>query len=629
MFDFIQNNKIFAQIILGLISLTFTFWGINSYFSGTSSEDYMAKIGNQHVTPQEFANALSQRQEQLRRARGGKVEPELLDNQDMRAAVLDTLIRQQLLLGQATHNGMSVSDHDLERLIGTEPTFQQDGKFSSALYMDWLNSQGYTQVAFENSMRRDLMQARMNEAYRGSAIVPGTIAERLLHINNEQREVSMRPLIPDQFLVNVKLPPDAAQKYYDAHQKDFQVPDRVRLDYIVFSIDMVAERVAVSDSEVRQFYEANHARYAMDEQRRASHILIVVDPKADAVAKQAARAKAEQLSQQVQRNPLQFSEVAKKNSQDPGSAVQGGDLGWFPHGAMVKPFDDAVFQMKPGQISGPIETQYGYHIIRLDAVKGRGFDELKTQVASDLKRQKATQQYSQLAEQLNDLAFEQGGSLQPAADALKLTIQHSGWLNRSNSNDKLLGNPKLLQAVFSDDVLKNKRNTDAIDVGGNTLVVAHLTDYQPASTRPFPEVSAEIEKYLAHQQAAQLAAAQGRDLLERLKRGENIAIAWGPSKSVSHSAIQEATNLLVQEAFKVDVSKLPAYGGVESPQGGYMLLKISRVSENNESDDAGKLETVKGQLQQTVGQEEMSAYIASLKLTTDVKVNQKLLEKQQ
>jgi peptidyl-prolyl cis-trans isomerase D len=629
MFDFIENNKKFSQIILGLISLTFAFWGINSYFSGVNSDDYIAKIGNQNVTPQEFANALSQRQEQLRRARGGKVDPELLDNQDIRAAVLDTLVRQQLLLGQAAHSGMSISDHDLEQIIGTAPIFQQDGKFSSALYMDWLSSQGYTQISFENSMRHDLMQTRMNDAYLGSAIVPNAVAERLFHINNEQREVSMRPLIPDQYMANVKLSPDAAQKYYDAHQGDFQVPEQVRLDYIVFSIDMVAARVSVSDSEVQQFYETNHARYAMDEQRRASHILIAVDSKADAATKQAARAKAEQLSQQAQRTPAQFAELARKNSQDPGSAAQGGDLGWFPHGAMVKPFDDAVFQMKPGQISGPIETQYGYHIIRLDAVKGRSFDDIKTQVANDLKRQQATQQFSQLAEQLNNLAFEQGASLQPAAEALKLTIQHSGWISRTSSNDKLLGNPKLLQAVFSDDVLKNKRNTDAIDVGGNILVVAHITDHQVASERPFAEVSAEIEKYLSRQQAAQLAAAQGRDLLERLKRGENIAIAWGPSKPVSHSVTQEAANLLLQETFKIDVRKLPAYGGVESPQGGYMLLKISRVSENNEPDSAGKIETVKGQLQQTVGQEEMSAYIAELKSAADVVVNQKLLEKPQ
>ncbi len=247
----------------------------------------------------------------------------------MRAAILDTLIRRQLLLAQAAHDGIAVSDHDLERLIGAAPEFQQDGKFSSALYMDWLNSQGATQVTFENSVRHDLAQARMNDAYRGSAIVPNTVAERLLRINNEQREVSMRALIPEQFLANVKLSPDAVQKYYDAHQNEFQVPEQVRLDYIVFSIDMVAARGEVSDDEVRQFYETNHARYAMDEQRRASHILIAVDPKADAAAKQAARAKAEQLFQQAQRSPAQFAELARKNSQDPGSAVQGGDLGWF------------------------------------------------------------------------------------------------------------------------------------------------------------------------------------------------------------------------------------------------------------------------------------------------------------
>ncbi|HUO44360.1 MAG TPA: SurA N-terminal domain-containing protein [Burkholderiales bacterium] len=629
MFDFVSNNKRVAQIILVLVSLPFAFFGINSYFDATSSGNYVAKVGGRQVTPQEFADALSQRQDQLRRALGNKADPALLDSQDVRAAVLDALIRQQLLLGRAARSGITASDRDLEQLIGTEPIFLQDGKFSNALYTDWLKERGLSQVSFESGLRRDLVQARVNEAYRGGAMVPAMVVAQMSLINNQQREVSVRPLVPEQFMAQVKLPSDAVRKYYDAHPGEFQAPEQVRLDYVVFSIDMVAANIAVADDEVRQFYESNHARYAQDEQRRASHILIAVDAKADVAARQAARARAEQLLQQVRRSPAQFAELARKNSQDPGSAAQGGDLGWFPRGAMVKPFDETVFGMKPGQISDLVETQYGYHIIRLDAVKGRGFDEIKAQVAGDLRRQKAAQQFSRLAEQLNDLAFEQGGSLQSAADALKLTIQHSGWISRSSNNDKLLDNPKLLQAVFSDDVLKNKRNTDAIDVGGNILVVARLADYRPASARPFAEVSADIEKYLVRQQAAQIAVEQGRSLLDQLRRGATVAVGWSPPKAVGHSIVQESADPLLREIFSTDIGKLPAYGGVENPQGGFMLFRISRVSEKDEADGSAGLETLRGQLQQIAGQEELNAYIAALKSDTDVKVNQKMLEKQQ
>jgi len=628
MFDFIQNNKTLAKIVLALVALPFAFFGINSYFDATT-DSYVAKIGKQRITPQEFAAALSQRQEQVQRSFSGKVDPTLLDSQDMRAAVLDGMIRQRLLLEQAKRSGIVVSDRDLEQIIGTEPTFQQDGKFSSALYLDWLNERGLTQSTFENELRRNVMHDRVNEAYRVSAIVSNTVAERLLHIDNQQREVSVRPLLPEQFLSQVKPDADAIKQYYDTHQSDFRVPEQVRLDYLVFSIDQVAAHVAVSDDEVRQAYDSDHARYAQDEQRRASHILIAVDSKADAAAKQAARAKAEQLLQQLRRNPAQFAELARKNSQDPGSAAQGGDLGWFPRGAMVKPFDDAVFRMKPGEISDPIETQYGYHIIRLDAVKGRSFDEVKSQATADLKRQKAMQQFSKLAEQLSDLAYERSDSLQPAADALKLTIEHSGWIRRSGGNDPLLGNAKLLAAVFADDVLKNRRNTDAIDVGNNTLVVARVADYRPANIQPFADVSAEIEKYLARQQATQQAVRQGSAMLARLQHGEAIAVDWSPSKPVKRNAAEEVTNPLMREIFRTAIGKLPAYGGIENPQGGYVLFKISGVTEDQAANDSAQLDSIKGQLQQIVGSEELNAYVAALKAATDVTVNQKQLEKQQ
>ena len=627
MFDFVQSNKKFAQIILVLISLTFAFWGINSYFSGTSSGDYVAKIGDQRVMPQEFARALSERQEQLRRTLGGKVDPALLDSQDMRAAVLETLIRQRLLLEQARRRGIVVSDDTLYQRLSGVPEFQENGAFSPARYKELLAEVGQTAAQFEDDQRRELMLERVGTAYGGTAPVSNTVAERLLRINNEQREVGILPLLPEQFLSQVKPDPGAAKQYYDAHAGEFQVPEQARLDYVVFSIDMVAAHVAVSDDEVRRFYETNHARYAQDEQRRASHILIAVDAGADAAQKQAARARAEQLLRQVRRNPAQFAEVARKNSQDPGSAVQGGDLGWFRRGAMVKPFDDAVFGMKPGEISDLVETQYGYHIIRLDGVKGRGFDEIKPQAADDLRRQKAMQQFSKLAEQLSDLTYEQGDSLQPAADALKLTIQHSGWIGRADSGNPLLGNAKLLQAVFSDDVLKNKRNTDAIDVGNNTLIVARVADYRLASTRPFAEVSAGIEGYLARQQAAELAAKQGDALLKRLQHGEAVTVNWSPSKPIKRSAGQEVTNPLMREVFRADVSKLPAYGGVEIPQRGYVLFRISNVVEDNTAGDG--IAAAREQLRQITGQEELSAYIAALKAATDVTVNQKQLEKQQ
>ena len=355
---------------------------------------------------------------------------------------------------------------------------------------------------------------------------------------------------------------------------------------------------------------------------------MAVDAKASADEKQAARAKAEQLVKQARQHPASFAELARKNSQDTGSAANGGDLGYFQRGTMVKPFDDAVFQMKVGEIAGPVESQFGYHVIRLAAVKGRGLDDVKKQVELDLRRQKAGKRFSELAEQFNNLVFEQGDSLKPAADALKLAIQNSSWVSRTGSENKLLNNQKLLQAVFSEEAVKNKRNSEVIDVGNNTLVAARVIEYKPASLRPFEEVSTEITKRLTQQRAAQIAASQGRDLLAKLKRGESAAVAWSAAKLVSRENAQGYSGPVLAEAFKADVGKLPAYAGTENPQGGFVLLKITRVVED-EVVDVAKRKAASEELRRVLGQEELDAYVASLRLKSDVKVQQDRLEKKE
>jgi peptidyl-prolyl cis-trans isomerase D len=396
----------------------------------------------------------------------------------------------------------------------------------------------------------------------------------------------------------------------------------------VLGLDAVGSQAEVSADEIKQLYEQNLSQYSKGDERQASHILIAVDAQAGAEAKQAARAQAEALAKQVKQNPASFAELAKKHSQDPGSAAKGGDLGFFPRGAMVKPFEDAVFQMKPGEIAGPVESPFGFHIIRVTAVKGRGFEDIKKQVETDLRRQKAGKRFSELAEQFNNLVFEQGDSLKPAAEALKLQVQQSGWVSRGGSDLKLLNNPKLLQAVFSDDIVKNKRNTEVVDVGNNTLVAARILEYKPASVRPFEEVAADITRKLTHQQAAQLAAKQGRELLAKLKQGESVALPWSEAKLISREKPEGYGGAVLAEAFKAGTAKLPAYAGVENADGGFILLKVTRVVDNDKI-EVDKRKALTEQLRQMLGQEELSAYVASLKLKGDVKVQQAQLEKKE
>jgi peptidyl-prolyl cis-trans isomerase D len=571
---------------------------------------------------------MQERQNALQRMAGGRVDPALLDSPELRFAVLDGIVRQRLLVNQAVRGGVMVSNAQLQQIISEQPAFQDNGRFSHARYEELLRRQNMSPVGFENSLRRDLMLERVSDAYRATAIVPNAVAERLLRINSQQREVSQSVVEPDKFVAQVRLADGAAKQYYDAHQNEFQVAEQARLEYLVLALDTVASQVEVGADEVKQFYEQNPKQYARGEERQASHILITVDAKASAEEKQAARAKAEGLLKQVRQNPASFAELAGKNSQDPGSAAKGGDLGFFPRGTMVKSFDEAVFQMQAGEIAGPVESQFGYHVIRLTAVRGRGLDEVKKQVELDLKRQKAGKKFAELAEQFNNLVFEQGDSLKPAANALKLTIQAGGWVSRNGSDNKLLNNQKLLQAAFSEDTVKNKRNTEVIDVGDNTLVAARVIEYKPASVRPFAEISAEINQRLTQQQAAQLAARHGRELLDKLKQGEGIALGWSAAKLVSRGNAQGYAGTALTGIFKADIGKLPAYAGVENAQGGFVLLKVTRVVDS-ETVDIARRKAVSEELRQVLGQEELNAYVASLKLKADVKVQQDRLEKKE
>ena len=278
----------------------------------------------------------------------------------------------------------------------------------------------------------------------------------------------------------------------------------------------------------------------------------------------------------MKKNPSSFAELAKKHSQDPGSAANGGDLGSFSRGSMVKAFDDAVFSMKVGDISPPVESEYGYHIIRVTGVtpgQTKSLEQARPDIEKELKKQRAGRRFAEVAESFNNIVFEQSDSLKPAAELLKETPQKSGWITRAGAEDARLNNPKLLQAVFSEDVLVNKRNTEAIEVAPGTLMSARVIEHKPSALQPFEQVKAAIEKKLVQQRANQLAAQDGREQLEALRQGKSVALSWSAPQLVSRTDPQGLTEPILRQVFKAQVAKLPSYGGIEAPGGGYMLLK--------------------------------------------------------
>ncbi|MDP1718399.1 MAG: peptidylprolyl isomerase, partial [Burkholderiales bacterium] len=532
-------------------------------------------------------------------------------------------------LNSALRSGLAISDQQLQTVIAEQQAFQDQGKFSFERYNQYLRTQSMTPAIFEARLRQDMLLQYVDDAYSDSVFVPRTVTERLLRISGQQREISQSAISPERFAAYVKLDADAAQKYYDSRQDEYRIPEQVRVEYVTLAADALASQFQVDPVAIQKAYEVQSAQHEVKETRQASHILITVDAGATAEAKQKARAKADEIYGQLKQNPGKFADLAKAHSQDPGSAANGGDLGFFGPGTMVKSFDTAVFQMKTGEISAPVESQYGFHIIRLTAIRAgqtKSLEEMRGQIEAGLRKELAGKKFAELAENFNNIVFEQSESLNAAAQLAKSTVQQSGWITREHAADARLNNPKLLQSVFSEDVLKNKRNTEAVEVAPGVLVAARIMEHKASSMRPYADVSAEIVRKLTLRKAAQLAIQDGRDRLEKLKQGKDTQVAWSAPQLVSRNEAKGLIEPVMRQVFKADTSKLPAYSGVESPDGGFILLKISKVVETEKATPEQQ-KALADALRQLIGQEEMSAYVASLRKKTDVKLSKDVLER--
>lgn len=633
MFDFVYRHKRALQLILALLIIPpFAFFGVDSYLRDSDAIAPVATVNGQSIGQQEFNESLRERQEMMQQMSGGKFDAKMLDNPELRLAVAESLVSQKLLLQQASRSGLVATDQQLQTLLGQAPTFQENGKFSNERYDEFLRSRNKSAVDFEMGLRRDMVLQQVNDAYSESNFLPRTVVQRLSRLMETQREASVFTLVPQAFEAKTTVEAGAAKKYYDGHQDEFRTPEQVRVEYVALAIDSLLSAINIDPEEVKKAFDDQAKKAQVPQMRQASHILIAVDAKASAAEKQKARATAEDLLKQVKAKPAAFAEIAKANSQDPGSAVNGGDLGSFKRSDMTKAFSDAAFGMKVDEISGVVETEYGLHIIKLTGItesKPPSFEAMRGQIETDLKRAAAGKDFAAKAEQFNDIVFTQSESLKPAAEIVKSAVQQSGWFARNAVADARLNNPKLLQEIFGDDVLKNKRNTEAVEVAPGTLVAARLLEHKPSVVQPFDQVQGQIETRLKLQRATQLAAQEGRATLENLRQGKAAELTWSAPQLVKFSAPVKDMNPEVQKRIlSTDASKLPAYAGVETPAG-YTLIRITRTVDP-EKIDAEKEKNLMQALRQAQGQEQDAALLASLRQKAEVKIRkEQVVEKKE
>ena len=631
MYDFVYKHKRWLQIaLLVLIVPPFALFGIDFYFRNTDAGGSLAKVGDARISEVEYSQALRQAQEKMREMMKNNPDPSLLNSPQLKESVLNELIERRITLSHAAKAGMTISDAELQQMIAAVEAFHdQSGKFSRERYRQLLQGQGLTPATFENQVRTNIMLEQVRSVYSGSAFIPESVADRLLKIREQEREVSQVLFSPADYRKQVNISDADAEKYYTEHKGEFVVPERVKIEFVVLSLEAYQRGVEVSDEDVKKFYLENQSRYQTPEERRASHILIPAAATASAEEKAKAKAQAEDLFRQAKANPRKFGELAAKFSKDPGSAEKGGDLGFFARGLMVKPFDEAAFAMKVGDITGPVETQYGYHIIRLDeikATKSTPLDAVKAQIVEEIRKPRVAKAFAEAADNFNNLVYEQFDSLQPAVDALKLTVQKSDWLSRAGGNpNPLLNNDKLLAALFSDEVLKNKHNTSAIEVQPNMLLAARVVEHKPSEGLPLDQVRKDILQHLADQAATQLAEKEGRAALDKLKKGESVVLSWSAAQTVTLQKRQGLHPEAAQSVFGADTTKLPAYAGVPVSQGRFVIYRVTKVKDVTETSPEQRKALAK-QLTQMIGQEQYIAYLASLRERADVKIDKKKLD---
>lgn len=627
MFEFIRTHQRLMQILLAVLILpSLVLFGNPDVLRSFGKEEGIAKVAGAPITQAEFDQALRDQLDRMRQMYGPQFDAKMLNTLEARQSILDEIIDRKAIAGEIAVRKLTIADATLQDKIAQSPgMLKADGHFNKEEYTRVLAQQGMTPLMFEQRLRQDMVLQQLLAPVQAGAFVPKTVAERFSAINEQEREVQMLMYKPGDFAARVKITDEMLKAYYEKNSAQFEIPEQINAEYVVLNSEVLAEQTTVSDADVQTYYKANEKSYTTEEQRRASHILIAVAKDGSDADKAKAKAKAADILAQLRKKPEDFARLAKENSDDPGSKEKGGDLDFFGKGMMVPQFDESVFKLKQGDISELVQSDYGFHIITVSGVKPAGvktLDEVKAQIAADIKKQKAGKAYTEATETFTNVLYEQGDSLKPAAEKLKLKIQTVNGLSR-NSKPGLpatveTNNPKFLKAIFSDDVVKKKHNTEAVEVAPNTLIAGRIVEYKAASKRPFEEVKASIQAQVTATEAAALAEKEGIAKLAALKAADATA-GFTEAKMVSRLKNQDIPPAALLDLMRADTQKLPAFVGTSLGTAGYVIFRIGKVSPG--TPDKERRASEAQQLAGMQSSQNLYAYLELLKQRAKVTIN--------
>ncbi len=615
-----------AWVIVILLSIPFALWGVHE-FTRSDSRVVVASVGDAEITDRELNRAWLNYRQHLQQILGDAFRSDLFDEQLLRREVLDDLIENEVLR-QAAHNaGMRVSDVQMASELRAVEAFHENGQFSRRLYESILFSQGMTPELFERDVRRSLLQEQLRAGVAATAFVTAAERDQLLRLAGQQREVGYLVLPLEDEVARVEFSEAALADFFERNREQFRIGERVVVEYLELSTEALAADGEVDEETLRDFYIQRRAEFVQPERRRAAHILVETADQAEA------------LLERIEAGES-FAALAEAYSQDPGSAREGGDLGWFGPGEMVGPFEDAVFALAEGEVTGPVATEFGYHVIQLQAVqaeRGRGFDEVRDQLAQEWLQRQAEGRFFDRVETLANLAFEEPDSLLPAADALGLELRTSEPFSRAGG-DGIARHGRVVEAAFSDEVLERGMNSEVIELGPDRMVAVRVVERMASRLPELDEVREAAAEQWRREEASTALEIRAERIRERLEAGESASavaaehgVAWRELGAVGRDG-RDARGTpagVLRAAFALEAPRegRAAYTEAWLPAGDKAVVEVARVIDGDPAAiGAREAEQMIASLREAQGQARFGAVTESLRGRTSVRIHERQLE---
>jgi len=627
MLDKIRNStdSKLAKIILGIIIVPFALFGIDSYLSSVGSNVYIAKVNGVDISAQQYQNTEAMIRDQMS---DPNTDPALFDSPEFKKAVLDNIISTELMNQSIDKNGFVISDEQLGAYIVGMPDFQENGKFSQERYDQIVQYNNLTPKKLEDKIRNQMATQQAKDSLNRLIYVPTEITQPLVNLAYQKRDISLHEIKLDDYKKKIKPSDEDVKTFYDENTSNFIMPDRVKIEFLIYSVAGIVPSISITDEEVKEFFEANKGKFEANQQRRASHILFAYQPGIDFEEKAKIRDLAQTTLNEIKKTPKIFENKVKELSQDIESAKQGGDLGFFSRTDMVKSFADAAFDLKVGDLSEIVETEFGLHIIKLTEIKGEqvSFDKIKVQIKGELIYGKALDQYATNAENFNNTVYENSADLSVASKKFDLEVQQSQWLSLDDAK-RFFNNDAFANEIFAQESISSKTNTLAIEVSPNNLISARVIDFSPSALQPLKEIKEKVVDLIIERKSQELIIEDGNKLVEDLQSSKR-KVEWFDELVIDRFDKKGLSDQLVKKIFQVDTAQLPAYSGLYDLKGEYFVIKINKVI-NDKVTDAISVDLYREQYEKALKGAIQAAYIDDLRADATIKINPKVLSPNQ